>query len=221
MRAMSERNVPAILRALKKAHPDARLWLDFDGPWQLLVATILAAQCRDETINEITPVLFGRWPDPAALAGAPDAELQKVVKASGFFRNKAKSIKAASRALVEEFGGEVPGKLDDLLTLPGVGRKTANIVLAHAFGKQAIGVDTHVGRVSVRIGFSGESDPDKIEADLCGQVPRRRWREAMCLLGTHGRRICLARKPRCGECPISAHCDEYARAKKESPGMFD
>lgn len=202
-----KKRAAAVLEALEKAHPDARLFLEFDSPLQLLVVTILAAQCRDETINAIRPVLFGRFPDAAALAAAPDEELERIIKASGFFRQKARSVKAACARLVERHAGKVPDDLDALLELPGVGRKTANIVLGNAFGRQAIGVDTHVQRVARRLGLVDQDDPDKIEQQLCRIIEKPAWTRSTLLFGTHGRRICIARKPRCAECPVSRWCD--------------
>jgi endonuclease-3 len=216
-----KRRAARVLNTLKAAHPDARLFLAFDSPLQLLIATILAAQCRDETINEITPVLFGLCPDARALAELPTGDLRKIIKSSGFFRQKAESVKGAARAIVDEFDGRVPARLEDLTSLPGVGRKTANIVLANAFGMPAIGVDTHVQRVPQRLGWTSRKDPDKIEADLCEIIPRRRWIEATHVLGTHGRRICLGRKPHCTACPVRRSCEYYAREKgKESPDFL-
>jgi len=199
-----------VLRLLEKAHPDARIYLDFDGPFQLLVATILSAQCTDERVNQVTPALFARYPGPAEMAAAEPQELEALIRSTGFFRQKARSLLACCRALVELHGGRVPAGVEALTALPGVGRKTANVVLANAFGRQAIAVDTHVGRVARRIGLASGKDPDGVEAELCQALPRRRWTRATHLLGTHGRRICAARRPRCEDCPVGLLCDYYA-----------
>jgi len=198
-----------ILDRLERRHPDARIYLDFDSPFQLLVATVLAAQCTDERVNQVTPVLFQRFPAPADIARASVRELQKIIRSTGFFRRKATSIKEISEALLERFDGEVPDDLDDLTSLPGVGRKTANVVLSNAFGQQAIAVDTHVQRVSTRLGLAARKNPDMIEAQLCEIVPQNRWTRATLLMGTHGRRICIARKPLCDQCPVRCSCDYY------------
>jgi endonuclease-3 len=203
------RRAECVLDALEKAHPDARIYLDFESPFQLLIATILAAQCRDETINQLTPELFRRCPDPAALAGASEKELQRLIKPSGFFRRKAVAIREVGRALADEYDGEVPDDMDRLAALPGVGRKTAAVVLGNAFGVPAIAVDTHVQRVSLRIGLARKKQPDKIEQELCDVIRRERWIRATQLIGTHGRRICFARKPRCPDCPVSQWCDYF------------
>jgi len=210
-----KKKAAAILGALKKEHPDARLFLDFDSPFQLLIVTILAAQARDEVINEVRPALFDRYPDAGALAKARDSTLQTLVKRSGTFRRKAKSIKAVSKELIDKFGGEVPDNMDDLVNLPGVGRKTAAIVLGNAFGKPAIAVDTHVQRVSARLGLAGAKKPDDIEKELCAIIQRKRWTEATKILGTHGRRICIARKPLCTLCPVSEWCNYYAENRPD------
>lgn len=198
-----------VLDALEKTHPDARVYLNFETPLQLLIATILAAQCTDERVNEVTPMLFERYPVAADLAAASPAALRKLIRPTGFFRQKAESIRACARAIAEEHGGEVPADLDALTGIQGVGRKTANVVLANAFGQQAIAVDTHVGRVATRLGLATGKVPDKIEKQLCEVIPRSRWTRATQLLGTHGRRICGSRKPDHENCPVSALCDFY------------
>jgi endonuclease-3 len=198
-----------VLDKLEKAHPDARVFLDFRSPFQLLIATILAAQCTDERVNQVTPVLFGRYPTPDDLAGARPGDLERIVRSTGFFRQKAKSIRECSRILAEQHGGQVPDDAEALTNMPGVGRKTANVVLASTFGRPAIAVDTHVKRVAGRIGLAGGTDPDKIEAQLCRIIPENRWSRATLLLGTHGRRVCFAKKPDCEHCPVSNLCDYY------------
>ena len=198
--------VKKIIRALERTHPDAKLDLDFSSPLELLIALILAAQARDDLVNQITSQLFKKYRSAADYAWASEAELQNDVRRINFYRNKTRSIQKCCATLVERFGGKVPDRLDDLLTLPGVGRKTANILLGNAFGKQAIGVDTHVMRVSQRLGFTRQEDPDKIEADLMNVVPENQRTRFCHLLQYHGRRVCLGRKPKCPECSINAFC---------------
>lgn len=181
--------------------------LTFETPLQLLVATILSAQCTDERVNMVTPVLFARYRDAADFASADPEELESLIHSCGFYRNKARNIKAAAAALIDRFGGEVPRTMEDLITLPGVARKTANVVLSHAFGiNQGIAVDTHVGRLAGRLGLSAEKDPVKIEADLMRLTPPERWGDVSDTLIWHGRKICAARAPRCGECPLLDLC---------------
>lgn len=195
-----------ILVHLEKAHPDAKLALDFKSPLELLIALILAAQARDDLVNQVTAELFKIYRSAADYAGAPPADLERAVGKINFYRNKAKSIRNCCRELVGRFGGKVPDHLADLVSLPGVGRKTANIVLGNAFGQQAIGVDTHVMRLSQRLGFTRQSDPDKIEADLMTVVPERQRVRFCHLMQYHGRRVCAAKKPKCPDCTIKALC---------------
>jgi len=199
----------SILDILEKTYPGARIYLDFDGPFQLLIATILAAQCTDEMVNQITPELFRRYPDPAALAKADPKDLEELIHPTGFFRQKTKSLLACSRALIEEHDGQVPGDVDALTAIRGVGRKTAAVVISNAFGGQAIAVDTHVKRVSTRLGLAVTKTPEKIERELCAIIPEERWTRATQLFGTHGRRTCTARKPDCEHCPVNKLCDFY------------
>lgn len=194
------------IRRLEGAHPDAALALNFSTPLELLVALILAAQCTDERVNEVTRSLFRTYRSAREYAQAPQEKLEAEIRPTGFYRNKAKAIRACCKELVERFGGEVPSRLEDLLTLPGVGRKTANLILGNAFGRAAIGVDTHVKRLSNRMGFSRQSDPDRIEEDLCAIVPREKWVRFCHLLQFHGRRICTARSPKCPTCPLEDLC---------------
>jgi endonuclease-3 len=194
------------IRRLERAHPDAGLALEYENPLELLVALILAAQCTDERVNRVTRDLFQRYRRAGDYADAPQEGLEEEIRTTGFYRNKARSLRACCGELVERFGGEVPDRVEDLVTLPGVGRKTANIVLGNAFGKPAIGVDTHVKRLARRMGFTEEKDPDRIEEDLCSQVPRKTWVRFCHLLQFHGRRICVARKPRCDSCPLAEIC---------------
>jgi endonuclease III len=198
--------VRKILRNLETAHPDAKLDLAFSTPLELLVALILAAQARDDLVNQVTGNLFSRYRSAEDYAATPLSELQSEIRRVNFYRNKARSIQNCCRELAGRFGGKVPDKLADLLTLPGVGRKTANIVLGNAFGQPAIGVDTHVMRLSQRLGLTRRSDPDKIEADLVAVVPEKQRVRFCHLLQYHGRRICFARKPRCPECTINTLC---------------
>ena len=195
-----------ILTRLEKVHPDAKLDLDFTNPLELLIALILAAQARDDLVNQVTVDLFKKNRTAADYAGMPLAELQGQIGKINFYRNKAKSIHNCCSELVKRFSGRVPDKLDDLLSLPGVGRKTANIVLGNAFGQQTVGVDTHVMRLSQRLGFTKNNDPDKIEADLMAIVPKKQRVRFCHLLQYHGRRTCLAKKPKCPECAIKDLC---------------
>jgi len=193
-------------RALAVRYPDAHCELDFRNPFELLIATVLSAQTTDVRVNATTPELFSRWPDAQAMAGADPEDLQDVLRPTGFFRAKARSVAGIGQALVERFGGEVPGRLEDLVTLPGVGRKTANVVLGNAFGVPGITVDTHVQRLSHRLGYTTSDDPVVIEAELGALLERREWTMASHRLIFHGRRTCFARRPACGACPVSAMC---------------
>jgi len=192
---------------LAEARPDPVVELDFESGYQLLIATILAAQSTDKMINTITPVLFSRWPTPAALSRAELADVEEVIKSSGFFRQKAKTIVAAADKLVRDFGGDIPLDIDDLVTVPGVGRKTANVVLGAAFRvPSGVVVDTHVTRVSGKLGLTTEADPEKIEADLMKLFPRDHWIDVSHRLILHGRYVCKARKPDCGACVLADLC---------------
>ncbi len=199
--------LPAILRILEKAYPAAATSLTFRSPWELLVATVLSAQCTDERVNKVTPGLFVKFPDVAAFARADQATLEAEIRSTGFFRNKAKNLLGAARKLTAEFGGRVPETMAELITLPGVARKTANIVLSSAFHKaEGIAVDVHVARLSQRMGLTRLSVPEKIERDLLALVPRKYWLTFNHMFVLHGRAICRARKPQCGECPLSDLC---------------
>ena len=186
--------------ALAERYPDAVIELDFTTPLELLVATILSAQSTDVRVNLVTPAVFARYPDAAAYAAADRAELEALIKATGFFRAKTQSLIGLGQALVERFGGEVPPRMKDLVTLPGVGRKTANVVLGNAFGVPGVVVDTHVARVCARLGLTAASDPEKIEQDLMRLVPRARWVKFSHQIIAHGRAVCRAPRPLCGEC---------------------
>ncbi len=199
--------VLAIADLLDEAYPDARCELDFETPWQLLAATILSAQCTDVRVNQVTPELFRRWPDAEAMANAELEEIEAVVRSTGFFRNKARALRNGARMLVADHDAVPPRSLDEMVRLPGVGRKTAKVVLGEAFGIPAgIAVDTHVNRVARRLELTGETDPDRIAADLEALVPRDRWIGFSLRVVLHGRRVCHARKPRCGTCPLSGVC---------------
>jgi endonuclease-3 len=198
--------IKRIIGALERAHPDAKLDLDFTNPLELLIALILAAQARDDLVNKVTVDLFKDHRSAADYAATPLPVLQQRIGKINFYRNKAKSIHNCCKELVERFGGKVPDTLDDLISLPGVGRKTANIVLGNAFGQQSIGVDTHVMRLSQRLGFTAKTDADKIEADLMQVVPEKQRVRFCHLLQYHGRRVCLAKKPKCSECAIRQWC---------------
>lgn len=203
------RRARRIDRGLAAAYPDAHCELDFSTPLQLLVATVLSAQCTDARVNLVTPALFAMFPDAEAYARADRSELESMIQSTGFFRAKAASIHGIAQALCDRFGGVVPASLEDLVTLPGVGRKTANVVLGEAFGIPGITVDTHVGRLSRRMGLTEQTDPDKVEADLMSLYPRKDWSAVSQRLIWHGRRRCHAKKPACGACPVSTLCPSY------------
>ncbi len=196
-----------IITILRQSYPRSRTALRFESPLQILVATILSAQCTDEKVNQITPSLFRKYPTPSDFASADSRVLEQEIRPTGFFRNKTKSIIGASKKIVEDFGGKVPDNIEDLISLPGVARKTANIVLSSAFQKaEGIAVDTHVRRLSQRLGLSKEQDPDKIERDLLKIVPKEDWLDFNYMLVNHGRIVCPSRKPRCPECQLKRLC---------------
>ena len=199
--------VAAIVDGLEQLYPDAHCELDFETPFQLLCATILSAQCTDKRVNLVTPTLFARYGTPEKLAAATPAQIEPIIQSTGFFRNKAKSLVGAARVIMEDFDGELPRTMDELLTLPGVARKTANVVLGTAFGKnEGFVVDTHVARLAGRLKLTAESEPPKIERDLCAKLPRAKWTQLGHQLIWHGRRVCFARKPDCGGCALQPHC---------------
>lgn len=199
--------VSRILPILKETYPDAHCSLSHANPFQLLIATILSAQCTDERVNMVTPSLFKKYPTPAQLAKVPQGQLEKEIQSTGFYRNKAKSLKGMAQGLIEKHAGKVPASMDELVNLPGVGRKTANVVLGNAF-QQNVGivVDTHVARLSHRLGLTKQTDPVKIEQDLMQIIPQQDWTLFSHLLIDHGRAICQARTPKCQQCPVLAHC---------------
>jgi len=196
-----------ILQLLEKHYPDAHVTLDFQSPLELLVATVLSAQCTDVRVNQVTPAIFKKYPTAARYADAPLEDLEQAIYTTGFYHQKAKSIKAICQALVERFGGQVPASLEELVKLPGIGRKTANVILGNAFGIPGLVVDTHMGRVSQRLGLTREKDPVKIEFDLMPLVPRERWVKFSHQMIWHGRQICTAKKPDCPHCPLLPNCD--------------
>jgi len=196
-----------IISVLRRRYPHSRTALEYRNPLQILVATILAAQCTDERVNTITPALFKKYPAAEDFAAADPRELEAEVRSTGFFRNKTKNIIGAARTIIRDFGGEVPSTMAELLTLPGVARKTANIVLSAGFGRaEGIAVDTHVRRLSGRLGLSRENEPEKIERDLLVVVPKKDWLDFNSMLVNHGRAVCQARKPRCPECALVSLC---------------
>jgi endonuclease-3 len=196
-------------RVLAETYPEARCELDFDDPFQLLVVTVLSAQTTDRRVNAVRPLLFAAYPDPAAMAAAPREHLEQLLGPLGFFRAKTESLLKLSAALVERYDGQVPPRLDDLVTLPGVGRKTANVVLGNAFGIPGITVDTHFGRLVRRLGWTEETDPVKVEHAIGDLFPRRDWTMLSHHLIWHGRRRCHAKKPACGACPVARLCPSY------------
>lgn len=196
----------AIVAALKEAYPDSGIALRYANPFELLIATILSAQCTDERVNQVTPELFRRFPDPQAFAEAPIEEIEGAIFSTGFYRNKAKSIQGASRAILEKHGGKVPETLEELVELPGVGRKTANVMLGHCFGRPGMVVDTHVKRISNLLGLAESQNPGIIERELCEILPPEEWVMFSHLLADHGRAVCVARRPGCGMCVIAEFC---------------
>jgi endonuclease-3 len=208
-RAALVRRARRINRELARAYPDAHIELDFSNPLELIVATILSAQTTDVRVNMTTPQLFAKFKTAADYAAADRGELERLIVSTGFFRAKTNSLIGLGQALCERFGGEVPDTMDDLVTLPGVGRKTANVVLANAFGKPGIAVDTHVGRLSRRLGFTNDTDPVRVEHQLGALIPKSDWGMLSHLLIFHGRRVCHSRRPACGACPIGAWCPSY------------
>ena len=199
----------AIYRVLTKHYPNVRCELDFNNPLQLLIATVLSAQCTDKRVNAVTPALFKRYKKVEDFAGANLRELQSIIKSTGFYRAKAKSIKGLATKIVIDYDGEVPNQLEELVKLPGVGRKTANVVLGHAFDTPGITVDTHFGRLSRRFGWTKETDPVKVEFEVMELIPEREWTNLSQRMIWHGRRICHSRKPACGACPLAKLCPSF------------
>jgi endonuclease III len=203
------RRARKIDRVLASTSPDARTELEFDTPFELLVATVLSAQTTDKRVNAVRPALFAAYPDPSAMAAADREKLEQIIGPTGFFRAKTQTLLKLSAALVERFDGEVPPRLEDLVTLPGVGRKTANVVLGDAFGIPGITVDTHFGRLARRFGWTTDTDPVKVEHEVGALFPRKDWTRLSHHLIWHGRRICHARNPACGVCPVARWCPAY------------
>lgn len=197
-----------IAATLAKLYPQARISLDFTTPWECLVATILSAQCTDERVNQVTPVLFKEIPEVAAMAAAPVEKIERLIASTGFFRQKTKALKGCAHEIVARFGGQVPSTMEDLVTLPGVGRKTANVLLGHVFGQPGLVVDTHVRRLAYRLGLTREEDPDRIEEDLQKLLPSQAWTPFSMRLILHGRQICGARAPRCAQCALLPDCPQ-------------
>lgn len=209
-----KRRARRIYDKLEELYPDAKCALLHSDPWELLVATILSAQCTDARVNMVTPALFKRFPTVQAMADAKVRDIEELVKSTGFFRNKAKNIHASANVIVEKHSGQVPDTMEQLLELPGVARKTANVVLGNAFGKNVgVVVDTHIQRLSQRLGFTSHKDPKKIEQDLMTLFPRATWTDLSHLIIHHGRAICSARKPLCDQCPLARSCPKIGVAK--------
>ena len=207
--AAKKKRAKAIYRVLSRRYPNVRCELDFNTPYQLLVATVLSAQCTDKRVNSVTPALFERFPNPKMMAAANLRTIESIIKSTGFFRAKARNIKDLSLKILKDFGGKVPSNLDDLVTLPGVGRKTANVVLGHAFDVPGITVDTHFGRLSRRFGWTDERDPVKVEFEVAQLIPQAEWTNLSQRMIWHGRRICHSRRPACGACPLAKLCPSY------------
>ena len=203
------RRARKINRVLAETYPDAHIELDFDNPFELLVVTVLSAQTTDRRVNAVRPTLFAAYPDATAMAAADRAELEQIIQPTGFFRAKTESLLKLSQALVERYDGQVPATLEDLVTLPGVGRKTANVVLGNGFGIPGITVDTHVGRLSRRFGWTEEQDPVRVEHEIGALFPKRDWTALCQRVIWHGRRVCHARRPACGACTVARWCPSY------------
>lgn len=213
----------AVFNALRKTYPDAHCELDYGTPLQLLVATILSAQCTDRRVNQVTPALFRKYPDAAAFAAADRGELESLISPTGFFRNKATSIMGMAQRLCADHAGQVPATLEELVRLPGVGRKTANVILGNAFGIPGITVDTHVGRLARRLGWTTETDPVKVEFAIQELFPPEDWTMLSHVLVWHGRRCCHARRPACGACPIAEYCPSFGEGptgRDEAAGLL-
>lgn len=204
-----------IIKILKEFYPDATCSLDFTSPFEMMIAVMLSAQCTDERVNKTTPMLFSKYNTPEQLSEIDIRELEEIIHPCGFYKNKAKNIKACSQKLINEYNGIVPQNMEKLQSLPGVGRKSANVIMLEAFhNPQGIAVDTHAKRISNKIGFSKKSEPEKIEQDLLKQIPKEYYYDVNHLFVWHGRNICIARNPKCEECPVKKYCDEYKRNNK-------
>lgn len=209
---MIKKDIIKIVEILKEAYPDAKCSLDFTTPFEMLVAVILSAQCTDERVNKTTPALFAKYSTPQDFANLDIEELENFIHPCGFYKNKAKNIKATAQIIATKYNGKVPETMEELMALPGVGRKTANVVMLEAFNKpQGIAVDTHCKRISNKIGFSNEKEPEKIEQDLLKIIPKEYYKDMNHILIWHGRNTCVARKPKCEMCPINKYCREYKK----------
>jgi len=211
---LKEENIEKILKILSKTYPDAKCALNFNSPYELLISTILSAQCTDVRVNQVTEELYKQYNTPEKIIRLTEEELGEKVRSCGFYKNKSKNILGATRAIIEEHNGEVPNTMEKLIKLPGVGRKTANVVLSNAFGVPAIAVDTHVFRVSNRLGLAKGDTPEQVEKELMENVPREMWSDTHHYIIFHGRQICKARKPNCEQCPLAPYC-EYFNSEKE------
>lgn len=211
---MNKKDVVKIVEILKDTYPDAKCSLDFTTPFEMLIAVILSAQCTDERVNKTTPALFAKYSTPKDFSNMDIEELENYIHPCGFYKNKAKNIKETARIITEKYNGKVPETMEELMALPGVGRKTANVVMLEAFNKpQGIAVDTHCKRISNKIGFSNEKEPEKIEQDLLKIIPKEYYKDVNHLLIWHGRNICVARNCKCDVCPINKYCKEYKKTK--------
>ena len=214
---MTKKRAARLIAELKALYPEARCELDYRNAFELLCATILSAQCTDVRVNQVTPTLFARYPTPAKLARARPADVEAIIRPTGFFRNKTRSLIGMAQALVAEHGGDVPSSMDALQALPGVGRKTANVILGNAFGiNEGVTVDTHVGRLSRLLGLSADTDPEKVERTLMRLAPREEWALVSHLLIFHGRRVCIARRPRCATCTLAGLCPSAFAAESQT-----
>ncbi|MBR1802551.1 MAG: endonuclease III [Clostridia bacterium] len=201
-----------VVEKLKQAYPDAKCSLNFETPFEMMIAVMLSAQCTDERVNLTTPALFAKYNTPVSIANAPLKELESLIHPCGFYKNKAKNMKLAAQKILTDFGGEVPQTMEELMTIPGVGRKSANVVMLEAFNHpQGIAVDTHVKRISNRIGLSNKSEPEKIEQDLLKQIPSKYYQDVNHVFIWHGRKTCTARNPKCSECPVCDYCKAYQK----------
>lgn len=212
----TKKDVVRIIEILKEFYPDATCSLDFRNPFEMTISVMLAAQCTDERVNKTTPELFTKYPSPELMAKAEIEDLERIVHPCGFYKNKAKNMKACSQMILDRFDGKVPDNMEDLQSLPGVGRKSANVIMLEAFhNPQGIAVDTHAKRISNRIGFSKKQEPENVEQDLLKQIPKEYYYDVNHLLVWHGRAICDSRKPKCEECPVNKYCDEYKKINKK------
>lgn len=204
---MNKKQAIEIVENLIKAYPDAKCSLDFNTPFEMLVAVCLSAQCTDERVNKTTPSLFAKFDTPEDFANADLAEIEELIHPCGFYKNKAKNLKAAGKKIMEDFNGKVPKTMEELITIPGVGRKSANVIMLEAFNNpQGIAVDTHCRRIANRLGFSNEKDPEKIEKDLCNLIPKEYWKDVNHILIWHGRAICSSQNPKCNKCSLNKNC---------------